>query len=155
MTAPDLGLPADMEFDERDLSDLCDYLASLGLRYFRPHEFLIHCDAAKNTLPPRELWGNIALTAKIIDEARYRLGQPVRITSCYRSPEYNAQVGGARKSQHKLFRAVDLVTPAGAQSLYDALLKMRRDHLYSGGLGFYVNRFVHVDTRGYNATWRG
>ena len=144
-----------MGFNEHDLRDLCDYLVSLGLRYFRPHEFLIHCEAAKNSLPPRELWGNIAHTGKIIDEARHRLGQPVRITSCYRSPEYNAQVGGARKSQHKLFRAVDLTTSAGAETLYDVLLKMRREGMYKGGLGYYVGRFVHIDTRGYNATWRG
>ncbi len=35
-------------------------------------------------------------------------GQPLRIVSGYRSPAYNARVGGARNSQHLYGRAADI-----------------------------------------------
>jgi lysozyme len=92
-------------------------------------------------------------TAKVLDEARKRLGASIRITSAYRSPAYNKRIGGVSNSTHVRFNATDLVTAQPA-SLYLVLLDLRREGMFKGGLGLYRS-FVHLDTRGTNATWRG
>lgn len=42
-----------------------------------------------------------------LDKARIEHGKPFKITSGYRSPEYNKIIGGAAKSQHQYGEAVD------------------------------------------------
>lgn len=140
------------------------HIAALGLSYFAPSEFLVlgashstvgHRGYGKNTPPPENLWANIDATAKIIDIARHKLGHPVTIINAYRSPAYNRAVRGARLSQHMQFRAVDLKpTGASPQALFDVLVHLREAGAFKGGLGLY-RTFVHLDTRGYNATWTG
>lgn len=106
-----------------------------------------------NTEPPEELWNNIWKTIEVADKARHKHGKPIKINSAYRSPKYNKAVGGASKSFHTGFSALDLRTTAPKQ-LHKILLEMRNKGEFKGGLGLYPT-FVHVDTRGYNADWRG
>jgi hypothetical protein len=128
-----------------------------GIRHFTAREFFFRgaSDAVLkiNTDPPANLWPNMQATAKAADEARRRLKAPIRITSAYRNPAYNRRIGGVSNSTHVRFNALDLVCAEPA-SLYLILLEMRREGLFKGGLGLYRS-FVHLDTRGVNATWRG
>lgn len=111
--------------------------------------------AGLNRPPPRELWENCIGLSKVLQEFRNRVGASVRIHSMYRSPEYNACVGGKPGSQHKQFRAADLSVSTGLPSSWrDILRKMRSEGIFSGGIGTY-RTFVHVDTRGTNANWNG
>lgn len=48
------------------------------------------------------------LATKLLDPIRSKLGKPVRVTSGYRSPEHNAQVGGAKNSNHLRGEAADI-----------------------------------------------
>lgn len=107
----------------------------------------------RNSLPPEKLWKNILPTLRVVDLVREDLGVPLKVTSAYRSPAYNKAVGGASRSQHLRNNALDLI-PKGVspQKLFDALYIARESGLFVGGLGLY-NSFVHVDTRGSNATW--
>ena len=58
--------------------------------------------------PPAEVIENIAyLTETVLQPLRDTLGQPIRISSGYRSPELNRLVGGSIRSQHCLGEAVD------------------------------------------------
>lgn len=143
-----------------DEADFTAYIKSLGLKHFKPHEFLLKGDSnanpgsaafQKNTNPPRELWPNIAPTAKVLDILRGRLDAPIRLSSVYRSPAYNAAIGGAKDSQHVQFRAVDFVAQGNSTPLdwAAALKSMRAEGLFLGGIGIYPT-FVHVDTRGFN-----
>ncbi|WP_406645648.1 caspase family protein [Aliisedimentitalea scapharcae] len=145
-----------------DAQDFFDFIKALGLRHFSPGEFLIlggshngtgPC-AGKNSYPPRSLWPNIANTAQVLDELRDRIGKPTVITNAYRAPAYNTCIGGATGSQHKQFNALDFKVPGvSTRDIAWALRQMRDDeNRFKGGVGLY-NSFVHVDTRGVNATW--
>lgn len=106
-----------------------------------------------NTEPPEKLWENMLPTVKIADAAREKLGKPLKIVSAYRSPAYNKAIGGEKKSYHMKFNALDLRTST-PKALHKILSQMRSNGQFKGGLGLYKT-FVHVDTRGYNADWRG
>lgn len=133
-------------------------IGGLGLRHIRPHE-LIHAHQRRrgtvsNSLPPEELWDQIIPTLRVADELRERLGVPLRvITSAYRSPEYNSMCpGAASHSQHTRNRALDLIFDAPPERVFSVARRMRDEGFFRGGLGLYPG-FVHVDTRGHNATW--
>ena len=128
-----------------------------GVTHFTAKEFFYRGASDErlnlNTDPPAELWPNMEQTAKVLEEARNRFGKPIRISSAYRSPAYNKRIGGVSNSTHVKFNATDLVSDKPAK-LYLVLMDLRREGMYKGGLGLYRS-FVHMDTRGYNATWRG
>lgn len=144
-----------------------------GIRFFKAPEFFVkgsshsqkgHRAFGLNTDPPEELFAHILPTARILDLARERLGAPITVSSAYRSPAYNRAIGSSnppnprvltgRGSQHPRFSACDVQSPAGVARLYAVLAAIRREGRFAGGLGRY-NTFVHIDTRGYNASWRG
>lgn len=141
-------------------------IRGLGLSHFVPAEFLFLGNSnapgagcsGRNGLPPEELWGNIAKTARMLDEIRKRLGAPIRILSCYRNDAYNRCVGGERKSLHKEFRAVDWHCDSGTVDQWHRVATevraAHRDHI--GGIGRYPRQgFIHIDTRGFLADWTG
>ncbi len=189
---------------EGDKAGFKAFIDSLGLRYFKADEL--------QREPPRELWQNGVGVLAVADAAREALGFPLRITSGYRDPVYNASraVGGSVRSRHQLFEALDL-QPTDYRSrwlprsnnTFDAKLRLLHELLdewrregrifplavpmhwvgmidrkgnplpagicwrwkragvvhqpvgafrFRGGLARYPT-FVHVDTRGKNATW--
>ena len=147
-----------MSFDRKAFDRL---VKSWKLKHFKPAELLTKVGNRRGTAinqpPPEGMWANMEKTAKLVDELRRRLGVPIVISSAYRSHSYNRAVGGARASQHVQFRALDISSPArgvGPAKIFAELQKMRAEGLFKGGLGKY-STFVHIDTRGYNATWRG
>ncbi len=139
-------------------ADYASFIGGLGLRHIRPHELISAHDRARrgvhNTLPPRELWERMGQTLLVADELRDRLGVPLRrITSAYRSPAYNARCpGAARNSQHTQNRALDLIFDASPGRVFKTAERLRAEGAFRGGIGLYPG-FVHVDTRGHNATW--
>ena len=108
-----------------------------------------------NTLPPAELWPNMIPLAITLEAFRRTMGAPVRILCAYRSEDYNACVGGAERSQHRLFKAADIVCEAGDPGRWRTVLReLRSRGVFSGGIGVY-GTFVHVDVRDSPADWRG
>lgn len=127
------------------------------IKYFTTDEIFFKGASDKklglNAEPPEKLWDNMWKTIEVADAARAKHGKPIKIASAYRTPKYNKAVGGASKSHHVQFNALDLRTSAPKQ-LHKILLDMRNKGEFKGGLGLYKT-FVHVDTRGNNADWRG
>lgn len=136
-----------------------DFIASFALRHIRPHELinphLRSQSGVENTLPPRQLWSRMPATLFVADEIRERLGKPLNlITSAYRNPAYNKACGGASQSWHTRNTALDLVYEGGAKDAYAIACELRDEGFFQGGIGLY-RTFIHIDTRGKNATWRG
>ncbi len=135
-----------------------EFIAKLKLRYISPHEVISahrrERSGVKNSLPPRTLWNRIKLPLQMADTLRSRLGCRLEyIASAYRSPAYNAKCpGAATQSYHMKNCALDLVFDCAPEEAMREAKKMRREGLFKGGLGLY-RTFIHIDTRGRNATW--
>ena len=93
---------------------------------------------------------NLAVLLQCIEN---HFGKQININSGYRSPAYNAKVGGAEHSYHIEGQAADI-------SISDiSLSEIARYADYKlgqkGGVGVYTDlNFVHVDTRGYPSYWK-
>lgn len=129
-----------------------------GFRNFKAYEFEDYFNrkknGVKNSQPPSDLWEKIVPTLRVVDDLRDHLGRPIVITSSYRSPAYNSQCPGASpNSFHKQFIALDIVVAGTSpEDVFDILEVWRGKGKFKGGLGLYDD-FVHIDTRGTNATW--
>lgn len=102
------------------------------------------------TLYPQEWRTTRAVDlATAFEAVREAVGAPIIIGSAYRTPDYNARVGGAKNSQHVQGRALDLYPPKGwtLHSFYTAIRKVALSHTSPiHGLGRYPS-FVHIDVR--------
>jgi len=135
---------------------------SLGLEFFQPHElrflggshYLPKGKASgKNTLPPKAMLANMERLARAADAIRREFGHPLLIISAYRSPAYNSAIGGASKSYHKEFKALDLAPVRGSVAQLRAVCeKVRKAGGFTGGIGKYTT-FVHIDDRGHNVNF--
>jgi hypothetical protein len=103
-------------------------------------------------LPHEEIERNIISTARTMQLLRNFLQTPLRITSWYRPEEYNAFIGGAKRSQHMLGRAVDFQV-YGIDS--DAIRAKLLPHLADFNIRMEDlpgSSWIHVDTACTNLT---
>lgn len=105
-------------------------------------------------LPPTAMWKRMKATLLVADEIATQLGEkPEVVISAYRSPAYNARCPGAASgSQHTRNTALDLQFPSSPKTVAAVAKELRAKGLFKGGVGLYSG-FVHIDTRGTNATW--
>lgn len=119
------------------------------------------CDTQVFAIPPEELWPNIVPALRVVRDKVIPAVGPVTVLSSWRNPETNACAGGAPRSNHLEYSALDLATQPRRvdASLYRDLCAM---HEAAGpasrmGLGAYYDpvegeysggRF-HIDAEGY------
>ena len=103
---------------------------------------------------PANLLNNAKEVLTNIQILRDALGAPMTIMSGYRSPERNAAVGGATKSQHMEGNAVDLpCTTKTPLEMYNVVEKLTKEgKMKQGGLGIY-DGWIHYDTSGNKSRW--
>ena len=103
---------------------------------------------------PNDVLPNIIELAKNLQVLRDAIGKSITINSGYRSPKYNAKIGGVKDSQHVKGKASDLrvsgMTPKELAEVIEKLIKRKK--MKEGGIGIYPN-FTHYDIRGTKARW--
>lgn len=108
------------------------------MKYFTDAEFTCkHCGCLLKG-------GMNTVLLEKLDQLRERVGAPIILTSGYRCPVHNANVGGVPNSQHVLGNAADIICDAvSVNELADLAAEIGFD-----GIGRYYNScFVHVDCR--------
>lgn len=112
------------------------------------------CDAEPFESPPADKWQHIATTLKFVrDDVIPRVGE-VEALSAYRNALLNSCSGGAPKSAHREFFALDLTPVNKAVERTDMIRSVCAAHArdgraYDAGLGFYTGRRFHVDSSGF------
>jgi lysozyme family protein len=111
---------------------------------FHLREFSCHCGKCSSVLvSPTQV--------ARLQQLRNALKKPITITSGYRCEKHNAAVGGVADSQHPRGTATNIKV-AG---LTPAQVAVEAEKIWTdGGLGIY-RTFVHLDSRGSRARWRG
>ena len=111
-------------------------------------------DCRDGSQVPQEYMYNVTKLCENLQVLREHINKPIIVISGYRSPEYNTKIKGAKKSQHMLAKAADIVVP-GMTSLEvrNIILELIKEgKMCKGGVGIYPT-FTHYDVRGYNARW--
>lgn len=92
---------------------------------------------------------------KYLTQIRQHFGKPITITSGYRCPVHNRNVGGATGSRHGKGDAADIVV-AGVSP---RIVTQYAESIGILGIGLYETKndghFVHIDTRDYKSFWYG
>lgn len=158
-TRPVDGIPSSWVKEKgADVLRYANYIKGLKLRNISPYMVLKphfkRRGSIRNQLPPRFMWKRIGDTLKVIDRLSYELRSPVKeLLSIYRSPSYNRSCGGRSLSQHKENRAIDVkFSRASSYAAARQAKRLRDKGYFKGGVGTYSS-FLHIDTRGSNATW--
>lgn len=87
---------------------------------------------------------------EVLQQIRDHFGRAVTITSSYRTPTHNAEVGGKFDSQHLYGLAADIKVKGVAPRVVAAYA--RKIMPQAGGIGIYAWG-IHVDVRPYVANW--
>ena len=141
--------------------------------HYRPVEFFIDVESLSEALRQQRVSENFKLVEYVriperngdlsiyIDpeiafyaqELRYAWGGPLVLSSTFRSPEYNAEIGGALFSRHMYGDAVDIRAPSqqAAQDLFNLAKFLGVSYLEPASLTIEdrANPWIHIDTRGW------
>lgn len=115
---------------------------------FKAREFDCKCAACEQTAVDEKL-------VEYLQKIRDHFGVPVTITSGYRCPLHNAEVGGAAKSKHCDGCATDIKV----KGVEPATLAAFAESIGILGIGLYDTdedgHFVHIDVRTEKSFWFG
>ena len=90
----------------------------------------------------------------VLQSIRSHFGTAVTINSGYRTPQYNAKVGGVAHSQHCYGTAADIVVRGKTPAQVAAYARQIMPDW--GGVGVYAGQgFTHIDVREAKADWKG
>jgi uncharacterized protein YcbK (DUF882 family) len=113
-------------------------------KHFALDEFVSPRDKVKPTDAHLENLKDLCELA--LEPLREALGRPLKITSGYRSPQYNKSVGGAPGSQHTSGIAADIALESDEEMAKAAAIASKISAI--GGIGLYPGEgFIHVDIR--------
>ena len=103
--------------------------------HFSSTEFMCPCGCGRADVQPELI--------AALEELRAKVGKPIHITSGFRCPFHNADVGGARNSQHILGRAADItVKGMFGRELYEIARTVQAFKGFGQG-----KNYLHVDIR--------
>lgn len=88
----------------------------------------------------------------VLQTIRDHFGTAVTINSGYRTPQYNAKIGGVAHSQHCYGTAADIIVKGQKPAAVAAYARELMPDW--GGVGVY-DSFCHIDVREAKADWKG
>lgn len=109
--------------------------------HFYEHEFACKCCGQTGDKKQLQI-----LVARL-EMLRSKFNKPIKVISGYRCPSHNTSVKGAKRSQHMLSQAADIVIKD-----VDPKRVGKLAHGIFNGIGIY-DHFTHVDTRAKRAFW--
>lgn len=112
--------------------------------HFRVREFACQDGSDAVLVAPR--------LVMVLETIRAHFDAPVVIHSGYRTPQYNAKVGGVAHSQHCYGTAADITVKWQTPEAVAAYVRQLMPDW--GGVGIYKS-FTHVDVRETRADWQG
>ena len=117
---------------------------------FNKSEFECNCGCEM----PNEVFLQIQKLASQLQCIRDFIRFPIKITSAYRCPSHNKEIGGVSNSQHILGKASDIqVSDSSPEAIYQVIDTLAEyGHVLQGGLGLY-NTFTHYDIRKTRVRW--
>lgn len=103
---------------------------------------------------PLQVLQNVKKLAENLQKIRDRIGMPITITSGYRSPRHNRNVGGKIRSMHLTGNAADIKADGMQPVELAKVIKQMMDagEIEKGGLKAYTS-WVHYDRRGFHVSW--
>ena len=113
----------------------------MNTKHFKESEFA--CNHCGETMLNGELMAALELV-------RHYFNQPVTITSSYRCPTHNTNVGGAKNSKHLAGIAADIQVKNTEPKVVADFLESVFPESY--GIGRY-STFTHIDVRAKKARW--
>lgn len=128
-------------------------------------QYAARCGTDHFAMPPKERWRDVVPALRLLRSQVIPVTGPLEVVSGWRSPAINTCIGGATRSAHLDFKALDLVAVkrSDRRKLFVDLCAMQRraGAKTSMGLGAYFDpvdltrntegRF-HIDANGYR-TW--
>lgn len=138
------GTPSDPE---------CEFPANIT--NFRIEEFNC-CPSLYLTPVPYQYCDNVIRLAQNLQVLRNTVNKAVIITSGYRTPENNTEVGGSPQSLHLTASAADINVPGYSSAELFCVIKhlIQNNQMAPGGLGVYEGH-VHYDLRANYDQWKG
>lgn len=114
--------------------------------HFRVREFACQDGSDAVLVAPR--------LVMVLETIRAHFGAPITISSGYRTPQYNAKVGGVAHSQHCYGTAADISVKGQTPAAVAAYARQLMPDW--GGVGIYDKKgFTHIDVRETKADWTG
>ena len=114
--------------------------------HFRVREFACQDGSDAVLVAPR--------LVMVLETIRAHFDAPVVIHSGYRTPQYNAKVGGVAHSQHCYGMAADISVKGQTPAAVAAYARQLMPDW--GGVGVYAKKgFTHIDVREAKADWTG
>ena len=115
-------------------------------KYFTSAEFACkHC----NQLPSGGMHEGLI---RVLDQLREQLGESLIVSSGYRCPTHNRNIGGASQSYHMKGIAADVYIHSDRYSPH-RIAKMALECGSDTAVAYPNQGFVHVDMRGHRADW--
>lgn len=105
-------------------------------------------------LPRRYRWRMRKHCFKL-EQFRHAVGdKSMPILSGYRTPAYNAEIGGASQSRHMSGDATDFSSQTVNRIGNVRFFQVAEAIFQNDGVGDYPSGSAHLDSRGYRARWR-
>jgi hypothetical protein len=122
--------------------------------YLTPHFRLTEASCTDGSRLPMRFRRRARKHAFRLERLRHALGgSSIRPLSWYRSPSYNARIGGARYSQHMNGWATDFSRQEVERHGRARFMAAAQTIFKNDGIGVYPAGSVHLDSRGWYARW--